>query len=241
LNCYLTTTTPTTTTIPQIVTAAIRIVEIAKSTANILNPINILIKSKSEEMMKSTTDVIEFTNNLNEKNKLETVQSESQILNNNQINSQTESTNKIDNQTDINLSIINENIEFFENETDIFNSNNSDIEEETPVIKLISTSSTFLFSEMTTSKPAIYTTTTRIKTLESIISSSPFTYSNLIPNSTISLVNIQSSTKPLEPNIEPIIVSILLAYLFLNYIIYYFEGLEYQYLLSFHKNYYLRD
>ncbi len=191
--------------------------------------------------MKSTTDVIEFTNNLNEKNKLETVQSESQILNNNQINSQTESTNKIDNQTDINLSIINENIEFFENETDIFNSNNSDIEEETPVIKLISTSSTFLFSEMTTSKPAIYTTTTRIKTLESIISSSPFTYSNLIPNSTISLVNIQSSTKPLEPNIEPIIVSILLAYLFLNYIIYYFEGLEYQYLLSFHKNYYLRD
>ena len=191
--------------------------------------------------MKSTTDVIEFTNNLNEKNKLETVQSESQILNNNQINSQTESTNKIDNQTDINLSIINENIEFFENETDIFNSNNSDIEEETPVIKLISTSSTFLFSEMTTSKPAIYTTTTRIKTLESIISSSPFTYSNLIPNSTISLVNIQSSTKPLEPNIEPIIVSILLAYLLLNYIIYYFEGLEYQYLLSFHKNYYLRD
>jgi hypothetical protein len=192
-------------------------------------------------MMKSTTDVIEFTNNLNKKNKLETVQSESQILNNNQINSQTESTNKIDNQTDINLSIINENIEFFENETDIFNSNNSDIEEETPVIKLISTSSTFLFSEMTTSKPAIYTTTTRIKTLESIISSSPFTYSNLIPNSTISLVNIQSSTKPLEPNIEPIIVSILLAYLLLNYIIYYFEGLEYQYLLSFHKNYYLRD
>jgi hypothetical protein len=214
------------------VTATIPIVEIAKSTGNIMNPINKLIKPNSEETLKSTTDEIEFTNDLNRKNNLETFQSESQIINNNEINSQALSIDKnIDNKTDINLSIINENIETFKNETDILNTNNSDIEEETSVIKSISTSSTFLFSEMTTLKPTIDARTTRITKSETIISSSPFTDSNL--NSTISSVNIQSSTKALEP----IIVSKLLAYLFLNLLIL-LEGLEYQYLVGFHKNYY---